>query len=957
MVFRFIILWVAVQFFAFKLYPQTNNNYYDVKGRVIDKESQLPLEGVGIILKQNDTIRRQIVTNNKGFFKLELLSKGVYQLQFSFLGYKTYMMDLILNKNEWLGEIKLEQTETTLPEIKINETQNRAIQNGDTTEIKANAFKVNVDATAEDLLKKMPGITSENGTLKAQGEEVKKVLVDGKEFFGDDPTIALKNIPADMIEKVQLYGKLSDKASFTGFDDGSEQKTINIITNKSKRNGQFGKAYAGYGYNRVYQGGGNFNKLKNTFKLSVIAMSNNINEQNFSMQDIAGVAGASGGGGGQRGQGGLRGAGGMGGPSFNNSQRQNNEASNFLVNNQAGIATTYAAGINYIDQYNLKTTINASYFFNYAENFNQGLITRQYLTGREAKQLYQEESQSNSFNTNHRFVIKLGYNPDSSNQIILNSRAAIQLNSSYKQQIGNTIINNNIINNSFNQTNTKVNAPTISNSILWLHKFNKALRTFSIELNQSTTQNYPNNYLYSAQSFLLPYFNDTTYSLFSTSVIKSNTTGASISFTEPIKNKNHQIELSFNPRYTNANTGKNTSMFNPLSNTYDSYQPNLSNLFSNTLYTLNQGINYRFTNEAWNITFGTSYQWTALNGNQNLPNVFIVKKNFRNILPNARLQIKLNKNNTLRVFYRTDVTIPTTSQLQTVIDNSNPQLITTGNNNLNQSFNQRLGMRYNYINATNSHNVFVMAVYNTSINYITTYTLVLKNDTMLNNVLLKQGSQLSMPFNTKGYQAFRTFVSYGLPVSIIKCNSNFFVGYTYNKTPAIINDKNYFTYNNNYNVGFNISSNISEKVDFNVGPNIMYAQVISYNKQNISQSDYVISQITFKGQWIFYKGFFIHTNGSYNKYNGLNSKFNVDYSLISGGLGVKFLKNNSGEIRLMIFDILNQNNNINRTVTEAYTEDAQNLVLKRYYMLTFTYSFRYFQSKQFEEKGKLNIEK
>ncbi|MCC6182734.1 MAG: outer membrane beta-barrel protein, partial [Bacteroidia bacterium] len=153
--------------------------------------------------------------------------------------------------------------------------------------------------------------------------------------------------------------------------------------------------------------------------------------------------------------------------------------------------------------------------------------------------------------------------------------------------------------------------------------------------------------------------------------------------------------------------------------------------------------------------------------------------------------------------------------------------------------------------------------------------------------------------------------------------------------------KEYFTLNNNYNGGVSLSSNISEKIDFNIGPNLTYAQIIS-NGLKTTATNYYITQVSGKAQWIFYKGFFIHANGTYYNYQGLGAGYNVNYALLNGGVGAKFFKNNSGELRLMIFDILNQNNSINRTTTETYTEDSKNLVLKRYYMLTFTYTFKKF---------------
>ena len=173
--------------------------------------------------------------------------------------------------------------------------QGTAVQKGDTTIMKAEAFKVNPDANAEELVKKMPGITVENGTVKAHGEEIKKVLVDGKPFFGDDPSVALKNLPADVIDKIQVYNKLSDQSELTGFDDGSSSKTINIVTRRDARISQFGKFSGGTNFSDKYLVAGNLNIFKGPRRFTFTGMSNNVNMQNFAMQDLVGNSGMRGG--------------------------------------------------------------------------------------------------------------------------------------------------------------------------------------------------------------------------------------------------------------------------------------------------------------------------------------------------------------------------------------------------------------------------------------------------------------------------------------------------------------------------------------------------------------------------------------------------------------------------------------------------------------------------------------
>jgi len=200
----------------------------------------------------------------------------------------------------------------------------------------ASAFKTLKDASAEELVMKMPGITMENGAVVAQGKEVKKILVDGKDFFGEDPSVALKNLPADVIDKIQIFDKLSEQAQFTGFDDGESDQAINIITKKEKKNGKFGKFSAGSDLDDKYLAGGNINIFNKQRRISVIGLLNNINQQNFTQQDLMGISTSIGG----------------------------KKDGGFSIGQQNGVTTTRSAGFNYSDNFGKKINITGSYFFN-----------------------------------------------------------------------------------------------------------------------------------------------------------------------------------------------------------------------------------------------------------------------------------------------------------------------------------------------------------------------------------------------------------------------------------------------------------------------------------------------------------------------------------------------------------------------------------------------------------------
>ncbi|NJN78712.1 MAG: carboxypeptidase regulatory-like domain-containing protein [Saprospiraceae bacterium] len=317
---------------------------YTVSGKIVDENDDNVI-GANVSLKTaTDSLFRAAATNQYGNFTLENVPQGSYQLKVSYIGFKTYYQQVFVRGNLDFGFVTINTDKVALEEVEVVEQVLTVVQKEDTTEINADAFKTNPDATAEDLLKKMPGVTSTNGKISAQGEEVKEVLVDGRPFFGNDPNAALKTLPAEVVAKIQIYDKESEQSQLTGVSDGQTTKTINIITKSNMRAGEFGKIYTGYGYDNKYAAGGNINFFKNARRISIIAQTNNVNQQNFSNDDLLSVMGSSGRG---------RRGGGRGG---------DENSGDFLVNAQNGISTTHAFGVNYSDKWGEKLDVSGSYF-------------------------------------------------------------------------------------------------------------------------------------------------------------------------------------------------------------------------------------------------------------------------------------------------------------------------------------------------------------------------------------------------------------------------------------------------------------------------------------------------------------------------------------------------------------------------------------------------------------------
>lgn len=403
------------------------------------------------------------LTDDKGKFVVNNIKPGDYLLTISYLGFTDYKKQLqITRRGLELGDIKLVESAYELGQVQVVGQAAQATSKDDTLQFNASSFKTNPDASAEELTRKVPGIVIENGKIQAQGEDVKEILVDGKPFFGNDPAAALKNLPAEVIDKIQIFDRQSDQDAFSGFNSGQTTKSINIITRQDKRNGAFGRLFGGYGTDERYQAGGAVNRFKDDVRFTILGQFNNINEQNFSSEDLSGV---SQGGGGRGSGGGSWGGGGGGWGGGNN---------DFVVDQKQGIAKTNAFGINYSDTWGKKLKISGSYFFNQGNIVSEQNLNRELINNRsDFSQFYEEHNEATSGNLNHRMNMRIEYELNKNNSLIIQPRMSMQ-NTDGIQLI--TAENNTQLlklNDSKTDFSTLLGALNFSNQILWRHKLKK----------------------------------------------------------------------------------------------------------------------------------------------------------------------------------------------------------------------------------------------------------------------------------------------------------------------------------------------------------------------------------------------------------------------------------------------------------------------------------------------------
>jgi hypothetical protein len=932
---------------------------FTISGTIKDQQGGAPLPGASIRLRSttDSAFSRSLVSDSLGRFSFQQLSADSFLLSISFVGYKEVTRGIRLDT----ASIRLDTTgaghvdvsiamvptaSQDLATVVVTARTPLARQKEDTLEFNASQIKVNPDATAEDLARKVPGITIQNGQVQAHGENVQKVTIDGRELFGDDATAALRNLPAEIIDKIQIFDRLSDQAQFTGFDDGNTTKGINIVTKANMRNGQFGRVYAGYGTDQRYLAGGNATILHENRRISIVGNFNNVNQQNFSQQDLLGVtsnAQRGGGGGGPRGArggGGNRGQGGgfQGGGNFGGFGNN----ANFLVGQQNGINRTNAIGINYSDMWGKKLLVTGSYFFNNTYNTTNELANRQYFLANVPN--LNQTNIATSNNNNHRINMRLEWRLDSANQIIITPNLSFQNNVTDRTATTSSFYTTgHQVSNTTNATNSNTNGNNLNNTILWRHSFAKRGRTFSINLNTSSNTRQGNVYVNSLQRQFdsLNTAIDSVTNRYTNQANSGYQLSANLVYTEPVTQKS-QLMINYNPTYSNSKADQEAFRQNNATEGYTIFDTSLSNRFNNVTKTQNAGLTYRIGSRDNMVSFGANYQYNNISSDQTFPRALQVNKSFNNILPNAMVRLKFSPQSSVRIFYRATTNNPSVTQLSDVYDITNAPFITAGNPSLRQQFTNFLSGRYTYTNTAKSIVFVANLFYQTANDYITNATYVATKDSVINSkITLTPGQQLTVPVNLNGYQSVRSLVTFAFPVAFIKSNLNFNGGVTFSKLPGIINSVTNEANNTTYTAGAVIASNVSQYVDFTVSYTANFSNVTNSAQQQLN--DHYFQHIASVQLNLLSKtGWFFQNDLSNQLYNGLAAGYNQNYTLWNMSAGKKFLKNQKGELKLTVFDLLRQNQSITRNVTETYIEDTQNQVLRQYFLLQFTYNLRNF---------------
>jgi outer membrane receptor protein involved in Fe transport len=919
-----------------------------LKGKFMDPTTNTAVAGVSVKLTSfADTADvRRVTGKDDGTFDLVGLGVHSYRLEGTRLGYAVLKQIIRVTKaGQDAGVLQMTPEAVNIAGVTVTESPAPAIQKADTTEFRASAVKINKDATAEELVQKMPGVTLENGQVKAQGENVQQVLVNGRPFFGSDPTAAMRNLPADVVDRIQVYDRASDQSEFSGFDDGGQQKTMNFILRNQKA--QFGKGYVGHDGDRRYQAGGNATVLRGSTRLTLIGLSNNINQRNFSPMDLFGAmsSNAGGGAGSAMGRMMMGGAmrspggggqpmrmGGFGGGAF--------DPSSFFVNQQGGISTTHSGGLNYAGQWGPKLAVSSSVFLNDTDNDNIQTLAREFVPPQDSIAFYGQNTTTNNRNGNQRLDARLEWTLDSLNSVILQPRLYFQNNHSRNLSFAaNTTTLGSELNASDSDTRNRTNGNNLSNRLTLRHRFAKRGRNVSADLQLGHTLRDGDRAQRSLSDFTQAGITASdTLDQQTASNSVTNTASTRIAFTEPIA-PHWQSQFTYNPSYSRSHSEATTLGVDPLSGLYTQLDNAQSNTFTNRNVTQNGGAAVLYTTGPWRWLTQAAYQRTTLRSEQEFPLTRSFVNSFSDVLPSVTLSATFANRRNVRLAWSTSTNAPNISQLQNVVDNSNPLSLSAGNPDLRQTYNNNISLRLSEADPFKSKSKFLFLNISRIGHPIANATFTAPRDTVVDGITLARGTQLTRPVNLDASWTANAFGVYSRPAKFIKSIVSVNGGGSFSQTPTRINSGTNLSKTWSIRYGSVLASNISPNLDFTLS----YQGNYNITRNTLSTNntgDYYAHTLGLRFNAVAKHGIVIRQELNHNLQSGVTDQFGQNVVLWNTTLGKKFLKNDMGELRVTATDVLKQERSVSRSFTETYVQDSRDRALGRYLQAVFTYSFK-----------------
>ena len=893
----------------------------NVTGSVVEQGSDTPIEQatVRLLNVKDSAMVRGVVSARNGSFTLKNVKKGSYLLHITFIGYDPLYQPLQITgkKNPVnVGKLELSDGAIELGEaVVIGKAPEVTVRN-DTVEYNADSYKVTEGSVLEDLLKKMPGVEVDSeGKITVNGKEVKKVMVDGKEFFSDDPKVASKNLPAKMIDKLQVLDKKSDMAQMTGFDDGEEETVINLTVKPGMKQGWFGNAYGGYGSKDRYEGNAMVNRFVNNDQITFMGGANNTNNMGFS--DLASTMfSGMGGGGGRRG--------GFGAGS--------------------GITSSGNAGLNFSKEFKPdKLTLGGNTRYSHSDNDARSKSDRQNILPGDSSSYDNSEAMSRTKSDNFGVDFRLEWKPDTMTQLIF--RPSFSFSHSMNDNFSDaTTLDNerDTVNTNKSSNYSESNGYNLNASIDFSRKLNNKGRVFSATLSGGNSDSYSDGMNRSD----IVYFNQT--DALKNSIIdqrsrydnKGFNYRAYVSWVEPIGHNNFiQATYSISQRKQEALKNVYNQDADGIYNVLDSAY---SQSYRNNFISQRASLSFKSQRAKFNYTIGLNLD-PSYSSSENFVGDTTLSKITRkvvNLSPMAQFNYMFDKRTNLRIMYNGRTSQPSMTQLQPVADISDPTNITIGNPDLNPRYTNNVFIRFQQFTPEKQRAFMIMANGSYIINDIVSYT----------SYNQETGVKTTTYKNVNGNYSGNVRMMLNTPLKNKKFSINSMTMASFANSNGYINEEK----NTNRNLILSERGGIdfrSSYLDLGVNGNIRYnATSNSLQKEN--------NQNTFNygagGYTTIYLplNFKIESDVNWSTNSGYGDGFKQNEVLWNASASKSFLKNNQGTLRFKIYDILQQRSNISRSITASYIQDSEYNTLGSYFMVHFIYRFSIFKGGASASDGK-----
>ena len=924
------ILGALCALFAAQVQAQSGS----VRFRVADRATREAVIGaVAELRSRGDSSAAPLYTasGSDGRGSFHRIPAGDYRLTISSLGYDSLHRDLRVAAAEViLDTLWLTPRAEAIDDVVIETPALRSSVHGDTLSYHAAAYKVAFGADAGSLLAKMPGLEIADGGIAAQGRNIRRVYVDGREFFGNDVLSAIRNIPADMIESIDIFNTQSDQSEFTGVDTGEGFTALNIVTRPDKRRGAFGRLYGAYGIPDKYIGGGNVNIFNQDRRITIIGLVNNVSRQNFSFEDILGTT-----------------------------EEANGTAANknFMVKPLDGISTVQALGVNYSDDWGSKAKIAASYFFNRTDNRNVSQTEKQSFTSTDKLVLYDDENTSQALNLNHRFNSRLDYKIAADHSLMMRTSFSVQDNDSRNELRSRT-------DNRFSEEDIRFvyrrrnfgdndsRGLNFSNQILYRYRLpGKTSQNLTLGIGGSyrgyEQLSQPRQYTFRDPDDTV--CDTTAYSSRNISRTDRDQPGyqiyGSASYTRSLT-KRSRMSLEYRCSYAENSVERNTYVLTAENLFPTERNPKQSAEYGYSYLTHRVGATYQYRFRKTKVATTLYYQHNGFSGNYVIPYPTGTERAFDNLTYNAVAEIFINRNNTLKFNASGRTSNPRATDLQNIVNTTNRQNVVAGNPGLEPVYTHRLSGQYIRTNPERGRTFTLSAEFAASPNTVAD-SLVIDTPAFViddEGTALGEGNQFVRPVNLAGYRNLRAQLNYGFPVRWLRSNLNLRAGISAGRLPSIINGVRNNLANRAYNLGAVLGSNISEAVDFRISYTGSYQESRSASQVRSIDNTYFNQQARAETTFVIRNRFVIRANADYDHYRGITDPFLEERLICNAMLGVKLFRNRLGEISVDVNDLLDQNRTtFRRAVTGTTLRYVTNLAVGRYVAFQLTYNLRVYK--------------